>query len=48
MDFAERTAGGRALAVLDITDDISDYKSRSAPLNFILKHDRGGTPSAPP
>src|SRR5260370_9648166 len=23
-------------------------KSRSAPLNFILKHDRGGTPSAPP
>jgi multidrug resistance efflux pump len=26
VDFAERTAGGRALAVIDITDDISGYQ----------------------
>jgi multidrug resistance efflux pump len=26
VDFAERTAGGRALAVIDITDDVSGYQ----------------------
>jgi multidrug efflux pump subunit AcrA (membrane-fusion protein) len=26
VDFAERTAGGRALAVIDVTDDISGYQ----------------------
>src|SRR5262245_42598076 len=26
VDFGERTAGGRALAVIDITDDMSDYQ----------------------
>ena len=26
VDFAERTAGGRALAIIDITDDISGYQ----------------------
>jgi hypothetical protein len=26
VDFAERTAGGRALAVIDVTDDVSGYQ----------------------
>jgi hypothetical protein len=26
VDFAERTGGGRALALIDITDDISGYQ----------------------
>jgi hypothetical protein len=26
VDFAERTAGGRALAIIDITDDIFGYQ----------------------
>jgi hypothetical protein len=26
VDFAERTAGGRALALIDVTDDISGYQ----------------------